>query len=297
MAAAIIVVITVVSGKSATLALKLQIPIMVAVGVSLVALAVGALAEGPRRRSSAITLRTAPQGFWYVFAVFFPAVTGFTAGIGMSGDLKDPRHSIPRGTLAAVATGTAVYLAVPVLLAVTTRVSPEELAVPGVVWTSVAVFGPWLVFPGLWGAILSSAFGSVLGGPRVLQALAADGLAPSFLARLSKTGQPTIATWVSGAIAVDRGRPRRTQRGGAVRHHPLPHPVRDDQPRLGSREPGRRPLLPADDPGAVVRVAARFDRGDRGDVPDQPVGVPGGRRARERAVRLPPRRSMRKAVG
>ena len=44
-------------------------------------------------------------------------------------------------------------------------------------WTSVAIFGPFLVFPGLWGAVLSSAFGSVLGGPRVLQALAADGLA------------------------------------------------------------------------------------------------------------------------
>ena len=202
LAAAIIIAITLVSGKSAELALKLQIPIMVAVGVSLVALAIGALAEGTRTPEFAMTLRTAPRGFWYVFAVFFPAVTGFTAGIGMSGDLKDPRHSIPRGTLAAVATGTAIYLLVPVLMAVTTRVSPEELAVPGVVWTSIAIFGSWLVFPGLWGAILSSAFGSVLGGPRVLQALAADGLAPSFLARLSPTGQPTIATWVSGAIAL-----------------------------------------------------------------------------------------------
>jgi amino acid transporter len=202
MAAVIIIVITAVSGKSAELALKLQIPIMVAVGASLVALAVGSLMEGTRTPEFGVTLRTAPQGFWYVFAVFFPAVTGFTAGIGMSGDLKDARHSIPRGTLAAVATGTAVYLTVPVLLAVTTRVSPEELAVPGVIWISVAFLGPWLVFPGLWGAILSSAFGSVLGGPRVLQALAADGLAPKFLARLSPTGQPTIATWVSGAIAL-----------------------------------------------------------------------------------------------
>jgi len=203
MAAAIIIIITLVSGKSAAVALKLQIPIMVAVGASLVAMAVGALTEGTRTPEFAITLRTAPEGFWYVFAVFFPAVTGFTAGIGMSGDLKDPRYSIPRGTLAAVATGTAIYLLVPVLMAVTTRVSPAELAAPGVVvWTSIAIFGPWLVFPALWGAILSSAFGSVLGGPRVLQALAADGLAPSFLARLSRTGQPTIATWVSGTIAV-----------------------------------------------------------------------------------------------
>ncbi len=200
--AAIIVLITLVSGKSATLALRLQIPIMIAVAASIVALILGAFSEGTRAPELAITLRTAPEGFWYVFAVFFPAVTGFTAGIGMSGDLKDARKSIPLGTLAAVVTGTAVYLVVPIFLAMSGKVTPEELAMPGVIWTSVAVFGAWLVFPGLWGAILSSAFGSVLGGPRVLQALAADGLAPSFLARVSKTGQPTIATWISGALAL-----------------------------------------------------------------------------------------------
>ncbi|HHH53568.1 MAG TPA: amino acid permease, partial [Bacteroidetes bacterium] len=59
-----------------------------------------------------------------------------------------------------------------------------------------------LVYPAVLGAILSSAFGSVLAGPRVLQALAMDGLAPKFLTKLSKSGQPAIATWVSGAIAL-----------------------------------------------------------------------------------------------
>lgn len=202
-AAGIIVVITLISGRSAELALKLQIPIMIAVGLSLVALTVGALSGGMRSPELQSTYRTAPEGFWYVFAVFFPAVTGFTAGIGMSGDLENPRKSIPRGTLLAIATGAFVYLTVPVLLSVTDRVDLDVLARPGVaVWTGVAVAGAWFVFPGMWGAILSSAFGSVLGGPRVLQALATDGLAPKFLARLSKSGQPTIATWMSGTLAL-----------------------------------------------------------------------------------------------
>jgi len=203
LAAAIIVVITAVSGKSADLALKLQIPIMAAVGLSLLALAAGAVADGVRAPEWWVaSYRTAPGGFWYVFAVFFPAVTGFTAGIGMSGDLKDPRRSIPRGTLLAVLTGTLVYLTIPVLLAISARVTPEQLAGPGVIWTQIAVLGAILVFPGLWGAILSSAFGSMLGGPRVLQALAADGLAPRFLARLSGNGEPAVATWITGAIAL-----------------------------------------------------------------------------------------------
>jgi amino acid transporter len=203
LAAGIVVAAVAIAGRSANMALKLQIPIMVMVALSVGALAIGVGSGGFHDPEWTPTYRTAPAGFWFVFAVFFPAVTGFTAGIGMSGDLKDPQQSIPRGTLLAVLTGALVYLLIPVLLAVTSRMSPEEMASAGIgAWTKVAVFGVWLVYPGLWGAILSSAFGSALGGPRVLQALATDGLAPKFMGRLSRTGQPLVATWVSGAIAL-----------------------------------------------------------------------------------------------
>ncbi len=206
-AAAAIVLITVVAGKSAELSLKLQIPIMIAVVLSLLALAGGVLTGGLTAPEMAPHYeRSAPGGFWYVFAVFFPAVTGFTAGIGMSGDLKDPKRSIPRGTIAAVVTGAAVYLLILFLLSVTAKVSGGDLAAidpeAPPVWTGIALFGFWLIYPGMWGAILSSAFGSALGGPRVLQALASDGLAPKFFARVSRAGQPTAATWLTGAIAL-----------------------------------------------------------------------------------------------
>ncbi|MCK5051056.1 MAG: amino acid permease [Candidatus Cloacimonetes bacterium] len=201
--AIIIIGITILSGKSASLVLKLQIPIMIAVGLSIIALLAGVLLGETHSPEMTATFRTAPKGFWYVFAVFFPAVTGFTAGIGMSGDLKDPRKSIPKGTLLAVSTGMLVYLFIPVILAFTAKMSPQEFATTGVeTWSKIAFLGALLVIPGIFGAILSSAFGSVLGGPRVLQSLAQDKLAPSFLAKLSKTGQPTISTWISGAIAL-----------------------------------------------------------------------------------------------
>jgi len=207
MAAGLIVATTLVAGKSASAALRLQVPLMVLVGLSMLALAAGTflgdlhapIGLSPRRLAAA-------GGFWAVLAVFFPAVTGFAAGIGMSGDLEDPQKSIPRGTLLAVAVGTVAYLIIPVLLAVTGKVTPGRLAdlrpdLPPV-WTEIAVGGGLLVFPGMWSAILSSAFGSALSGPRVLQALARDGLMPRFLARMSPTGQPTVATWVGGAIAL-----------------------------------------------------------------------------------------------
>ncbi len=200
-----IILVTALSGKSAKLVLRSQIPIMIIVGASIIALIIGVLSQDMHAPITEATYSTAPEGFWYVFAVFFPAVTGFTAGIGLSGDLKDPQKSIPKGTLGAVVSGAVIYLIIPLALAVTGALTLEQLADPdaGVtIWTRVALFGPWLVYPAVWGAVLSSAFGSILGGPRILQALSTDGLMPKFLGKLSKSGQPTIATWISGIIAI-----------------------------------------------------------------------------------------------
>ena len=201
----IIVLVTLLSGKSAKLVLKSQIPIMIVVAASIIALIIGVLSKGVHTPITEASYITAPEGFWYVFAVFFPAVTGFTAGVGLSGDLKNPQESIPKGTIGAVVSGALIYLIIPLVLAVTGALTLEQLANPdaGVtIWTRLALLGPWIVYPAVWGAVLSSAFGSILGGPRILQALSMDGLAPKFLSKLSKSGQPTIATWISGAIAL-----------------------------------------------------------------------------------------------
>ncbi|MDX1470459.1 MAG: amino acid permease [Flavobacteriaceae bacterium] len=204
-AAIFIIFVTLLSGKSAELTLKSQIPIMILVGLSIIALAIGVFSHELHSPIMERTYLTAEDGFWYVFAVFFPAVTGFTAGIGMSGDLRNPRKSIPRGTLGAVLTGAVVYLFIPILFATTGLLTLEELTNEEFglkTWTNVALFGGILVLPAVWGALLSSAFGSILGGPRVAQALSLDGLAPKLLSKLSKTGQPRNATYISGGIAL-----------------------------------------------------------------------------------------------
>lgn len=204
-AASIIILITILSGKSAELVLKAQIPILILVAGSLVALFIGALSGPLKAPSFEASYETAPEGFWYVFAVFFPAVTGFTAGIGMSGDLKDPKKSIPIGTIGAVLTCLLIYLLIPIAIGSSSKVSMDTLlnTEKGIdAWTQIAFLGGLIIIPAILGAILSSAFGSILNGPRVLQKLSDDGLAPKIFAKLSKSGQPTIATYGTGEIAL-----------------------------------------------------------------------------------------------
>jgi potassium/chloride transporter 4/5/6 len=52
----------------------------------------------------------ATTSFTILLAIFFPSVTGIMAGSNRSGDLKDAQRSIPRGTIAAIATTSVVCI-------------------------------------------------------------------------------------------------------------------------------------------------------------------------------------------
>ena len=105
------------------------------------------------------------------------------------------------GVLAAVATGFAVYITAPFVLGA--AASTPDLLTDKLIWTKVAVGGMFFILPGLFGAVLSSAIGSILGAPRTLQALSQDGILPARLGRLDpKTGEPMLALYVSGGVAL-----------------------------------------------------------------------------------------------
>jgi amino acid transporter len=157
-------------------ATRFQYVVMALVGIGLIAFFLGATHHW--REDILVSNWEAPASalsFWAAFAIFFPAVTGFTQGVSMSGDLRDAGHSIPRGTFAAVGFAFVIYLAVAIALAGALPLA--ALARDYDAMKKVASFG-WLIDGGVIAATLSSGMASFLGAPRILQSLARDRVFP-----------------------------------------------------------------------------------------------------------------------
>jgi solute carrier family 12 (sodium/potassium/chloride transporter), member 2 len=189
--------------RSANLAIRAQYIVMIVIGLSLLSFFLGAPVEPTELDLTGSAPNRLTVDFWVVFAVFFPAVTGIEAGVNMSGDLENPARSIPRGTLAALGVGFAIYMVLPFFLS--TRADSATLIEDPLIMRRIALWGP-LILLGAWGATLSSAMGSVLGAPRVLQALARDGVLPRPLRFLGKGSgdddAPRIGTVVTLGVAL-----------------------------------------------------------------------------------------------
>ncbi len=179
-----------VTFKGADVALKAQYGILVVLFLSVISFLIGGiLSFDAEVFSNNMGVRTGTElsptmGFWVVFAIFFPAATGITAGANMSGDLKDPARSIPRGTFLAIGFTATVYLVQLILLAgykdqsvLTTNpvTGASDPAAAFTTLTDMSLIGP-LIIAGVFAATLSSALGSFLGAPRILQAMGQDKL-------------------------------------------------------------------------------------------------------------------------
>lgn len=182
---------------STNFALKTQIFIFLGLVTSLAAIFLGSQPPSP-------LLPVSPFGeslsFWGAFALFFPAMTGIESGMAMSGDLRSPSRSLPIGTISSVALVYALYMGMAWFLA--SFIPLEILRSHPFILYHVSKVAP-LVLLGIWTATLSSALGGLLGGPRVMQAVAKDGILPSFLAKgYGVTNQPRVATLVVFSLAM-----------------------------------------------------------------------------------------------
>jgi len=187
-AAIAIVFLSIFAWLGADWATRLQYVVMSILAASLVSFYIGGLAHfDTTLLAQNWTAPATGPSFWLVFAIFFPAVTGFTQGVSMSGDLKEPSKSITLGTFAAVGISIMIYLSVAIVFA---AVLPKDhLSRDYEAMKHVASIGS-LINMGVIAGTLSSAMASLLGAPRIFQSLAQDRIFP-FLLPFAKGAGPT----------------------------------------------------------------------------------------------------------
>ncbi|OBS75973.1 hypothetical protein A6R68_17573, partial [Neotoma lepida] len=98
--------------------------------------------------------------FTMLVGIYFPSVTGIMAGSNRSGDLKDAQKSIPTGTILAIVTTFGEAL-------------QGNLVIGMLAWPS-----PWVIVIGSFFSTCGAGLQSLTGAPRLLQAIARDGIIP-----------------------------------------------------------------------------------------------------------------------
>jgi amino acid transporter len=181
--------LTILSFVGVKAAMKVQYVIMGTILLSILSFFFG---HGQGESQIVFWTQSPDVSFWKVFAIFFPAVTGIAAGAAMSGDLKDPKRSLPMGILSAVGIGLVIYIIIAIWYAM--MAGSDQLKSNYTIMIDLS-FWRWPVIAGIMGATLSSALGSLVGAPRILMALAEDHLVPfskTFAAKSAK-GEPRFA--------------------------------------------------------------------------------------------------------
>lgn len=196
----VIIILVILAYISTSIAIKTQFFILGAIGLSLISVIVGIFNQPDIQHvTSNLSIASEAPDLIVIFAIFFPAVTGFTAGVAMSGDLKSPKSSIPFGTLTAIGVGLVIYIGLAILFGL--YVDRELLINDTNFLMKVAWFSP-LVVAGIWGATLSSALGGLLGAPRILQAMSIDRITPSLFGKgAGKNNEPRQALIFTFLIA------------------------------------------------------------------------------------------------
>ncbi|XP_041064539.1 solute carrier family 12 member 9 [Carcharodon carcharias] len=140
------------------------------------------------------------MNFAAVFAVMFNGCTGIMAGSNMSGDLKNPSYSIPRGTITAVIFTYIIYNILSLMISCTC----ERLLLQKDYdfLKDINVWHPFVII-GIYSSTLSAAMSNLIGASRILYALAKDDIFGKLLMPAKKTsrgGNPWAAVLISWVL-------------------------------------------------------------------------------------------------
>ncbi|XP_050984825.1 solute carrier family 12 member 7 isoform X2 [Labeo rohita] len=162
--------------------------------------------ENPKNISNYV-LSDITTFFTLLVGIYFPSVTGIMAGSNRSGDLRDPQRSIPTGTIMAIATTSIIYISCVVLFGaciegVVLRDKYGESVKGTLVVATLAWPSSWVIVIGSFFSCCGAGLQSLTGAPRILQAIARDGIMPflQVFGRSKSNGEPTWALLLTAVI-------------------------------------------------------------------------------------------------
>uniref|UniRef100_A0A668A624 Solute carrier family 12 member 7 n=1 Tax=Myripristis murdjan TaxID=586833 RepID=A0A668A624_9TELE len=145
--------------------------------------------------------------FTLLVGIYFPSVTGIMAGSNRSGDLRDAQKSIPIGTILAIATTSIIYVTCVVLFGaciegVVLRDKFGDSVKGNLVIGTLSWPSPWVIVIGSFFSCCGAGLQSLTGAPRLLQAIARDGIVPflQVFGHGKANGEPTWALLLTAGI-------------------------------------------------------------------------------------------------
>ncbi|XP_039645589.1 solute carrier family 12 member 7 isoform X1 [Perca fluviatilis] len=145
--------------------------------------------------------------FTLLVGIYFPSVTGIMAGSNRSGDLRDAQKSIPIGTILAIATTSFIYVTCVILFGgciegVLLRDKFGDAVKGNLVIGTLSWPSPWVIVIGSFFSCCGAGLQSLTGAPRLLQAIARDGIVPflQVFGHGKANGEPTWALLLTGGI-------------------------------------------------------------------------------------------------
>ncbi|KAM9475352.1 solute carrier family 12 member 5b isoform 2-T2 [Clarias gariepinus] len=163
--------------------------------------------DAPITNSNRYVLADITSFFTLLVGIYFPSVTGIMAGSNRSGDLQDAQKSIPVGTILAIITTSIIYMSSVILFGacvegVVLRDKFGEGVSGNLVIGTLAWPSPWVIVFGSFFSTCGAGLQSLTGAPRLLQAIARDGIIPFLrvFGHGKANGEPTWALLLTATI-------------------------------------------------------------------------------------------------
>lgn len=196
-------VVFVISYVGAKVAFKVQFLVLTIVMLAVGSILFGAISHGGNYQNINEGIqwwgKFEDGNYWKIFSIYFPAATGVLVGSSMSGNLRSPRKSIPKGTLFAWGTALVVFLS----LAIWYGLVGSSKSLRGNYYFSIEnSIIPQITLAGVMASCFTASLSCMVAAPRILQSMGGYGILPhsQFFKKLARN-EPRNAIFFTAMLS------------------------------------------------------------------------------------------------